>query len=155
MIISNAVKIKFDLLRPASFSAAFLQRSGIGNLQTTGKLQDLSEISWFAWVFWLVLVGYVLCCLKASHHWKNVSTLMVCLGKKQLGMVGHTSPWLVPGLGTYIKAFTHPFGRNIFICLLSANKDSPVGLWKIAITGKFGLIRDSTYKLVTSFGKNE
>ena len=39
----------------------------------TGKLQNLSEISWFAWVFWFVLVGFVLCWLRASHHWRNVS----------------------------------------------------------------------------------
>ena len=34
----------------------------------TAKLQNLSESSWFACVFLLVLVGFVLCCLKASHH---------------------------------------------------------------------------------------
>ena len=40
--------------------------------QLTGKLQNWSEISWFAWVFWFVLVVFVLWWLKESHHWKMV-----------------------------------------------------------------------------------
>ena len=68
---------------------------------TTDKLQNLSEIVWFAWVFW-----FVLCCLKVNHHWKNASTLMVCpssmvcLDNEQLGS---TSQRITPRLVTHMK----------------------------------------------------
>ena len=81
----------------------------------TGKLQKLSEISWFAWVFWLALVGFVLCCLKASHHWRNASVLMVCLGKNQMRS---TSPWFVPRLVTNIKHL-HTFLAKISLLVYS------------------------------------
>ena len=80
------------------------QSSGIFSMvKCTGKLQNLSEISWFAWVFWLVLCG--LCswfCVvwRLFTVWKNASTWMVCLGKKQLGS---TSPWIVPWLVTHME----------------------------------------------------
>ena len=37
-------------------------------VSNTGKLQNLSKSSWFAWVFF---VAFALCCLKAYHHWKK------------------------------------------------------------------------------------
>ena len=67
--------------------------------------KNLSEITWFASRSKLVcmssLVGFVLCCLKASHHWKNASSILLgCLGKKQLGS---TSPWIVSILVAHMK----------------------------------------------------
>ena len=81
---------------------------------STAKLQNLSEISWFACVLLLVLVGgFVLCCLMASHHWKMPQH------KKQPGT---TTPWIVSRLVThmnhlpmkgYFIAFTYLlFGQN-------------------------------------------
>ena len=74
----------------------------------------------------------------------NASTLMVCLGSKDLG---HKATWLslwfqppepqAKSRGLMIwaalshEAFTYLFGRNNFIIhLLSANKNSFVDLWK-------------------------
>ena len=54
----------------------------------TGKLQNLSELSWIAWSFCLVL-----CCLKARHHWKNASTFE-CLSRQETIQLCSTSPWI-------------------------------------------------------------
>ena len=111
----------------------------------TGKLKNLSGISWFAWVFWLVL-----CCVvwrQVTIPLKKCSTLMGCLGKKQLGSF---SPWIDPWLVTPYETFTYLFNWNIFIRLHSANKNYPVDLLKLAITGKFGLICDSRTQTINS-----
>ena len=63
--------------------------------------------------FWLVL-----CCVVWRQVEKNVSTLMVCLGKRQLCSTCSNS----------YDALKYLFGKNIFICLLSANRNSPVDL---------------------------
>ena len=43
-----------------------------------------------------------------------------------------------------IYIHTHLFGQNIFIRLISANENSPVGLLKLAMTENLRLIRDPT-----------
>ena len=92
---------------------------------STGKLQNLSEISWFAWVFWLVLDCWlVLCCLMAHHHWKNASSL-IC----------HS-----------YEAFTYLFHQNIIIPLRSANKNSFVVLRKIKNRRLSGIKRESQWQ---------
>ena len=78
------------------------------------------------------LVDFVLCCLKTRHTLKNDLILMVCLGKRQLG----STPLNCFRIGHSYEAFTYLFGQNIFIHLLTANKNSPVDLQKLAITGK-------------------
>ena len=86
----------------------------------------LSEISWFARVFWLVLVGFVLCCfkegvikdlllllscLRASPHLKNASTmfglekigqhfpfnLITCQYWSLFTHIKHSRPWTTGG----------------------------------------------------------
>ena len=78
------------------------------------KLQNLTEISWFAWVFWLVL-----CCAvwRQVTIEKNASTLMVCLGKN--------FPMNCSKNGHLYETFTNLFGWNIFMSLVTANKSSP------------------------------
>ena len=43
-------------------------------------------------------------------------------------------------IGQSYEAFTYLIGRNIFISLISANKNSLVEIWKISSHGKFGLM---------------
>ena len=50
------------------------------------------------------------------------------------------------------EAFTYLFGWNIFFRLLSANKNYPVDLLKLAITVKFVLFRDSGTQTINSNG---
>ena len=82
-------------------------------------------------------------------NWRNTSTLMVYLSKK---ILGSSFPWIVPRWRPVIMKHLHTcvwlqwnnhfnhfiVGWNIFIHLLSANKNSVVDLWKLAITGKCG-----------------
>ena len=72
------------------------------------------------------LVGFVLCYLKASHHhW-------------EMPQLWQHFPMNCSKIGHSYEAFTYRFDRNIFIRLLSENKNSAEYLWKLAITGKFG-----------------
>ena len=54
-------------------------------------------------------------------------------------------------IGHSYEAFTYVFGLNIFIYLLSANKNSPVGISKLAITVNIGLISDSGSQTIHFF----
>ena len=90
----------------------------------------------FGW-FWLVL-----CC----GVWRQV-TNKKCLnfeGLSRQETIGQRFSIHCSKIGHSNEALTYLFGWNIFISLLLANKHSPVDLWKLAITGKFRSIRDST-----------
>ena len=62
-------------------------------------------------------------------------------------IIGQPFPMNGSKTGHSYEAFTYLFGQNIFILLLSANKNSPVDLSKFVITGNCGLIRDSVVGL--------
>ena len=116
-------------------------------VSNTGKLKTLSKTSWFAWVFgWFCVMLF-----EGMPPLKNSSTLMVCQDKKQLSST--SSPWIVPRLWSliYYEAFTYLFWQNVFIPLLSANKNFPVDLLKWAIMEDFGLIRDFAVHTVYLF----
>ena len=65
-------------------------------------MQNLPEISKFAWGFWVFLVDFALFCLKALYHINrpNTPTFMVYMSKKTLCS---TPPWIVPRLVTHMK----------------------------------------------------
>ena len=110
--------------------------SSVSLILTKGKLQNLPENSWFAWVFWLVLVGFVFFEGKSPlKKWLNFDD---CLSKKQLGM---NCSRLVTRHS--YEAFTYLFGRYIFIFLHSANKNCFEDLWTIKNHGLSGIRRES------------
>ena len=57
--------------------------------------------------------------------------------------IGQHFPMKCSKIGHSYESFTYLFAGDNFIRHLSADKNSPVDLWKLAVTGKFGLIRDS------------
>ena len=88
--------------------------------------------------FWLVV-----CYLKAYHHWKNASTMMICLGKKQLGS---TSPWIVPRLVSPMKhlhtcsVFSQAANKQKFSCRSFKTTCSNHGKMTPALKDKFSKI---------------
>ena len=110
----------------------------------TGKLRNMSEISWFVWVFLLVLIGFPLCYLKAVNHWKNASTLMVCLGKNQLDN-GQHFPMNCSNIGHSCEAFTYKclaeitslpaLSKQIFFCRSLKIKQSRENSYKSVMLG--------------------
>ena len=99
-------------------------------VQVTGKLQNLPEISWFAWVFgcfWRFCV--LLFELEEHHHWKK------CISSDGL--------WMVPKLVTHMKRLhtclteISPF---VFSQQTKIGQNSPVDLLKLAVAGNLGLI---------------
>ena len=110
----------------------------------TGKLQNLSEISWFECIFWLDLCCVVLFegksplkeCLSrretiGQHYSMNWSKIGHSINKFSVKFIAH-----IKQLHTCLaKTMNFPetgefIGWNIIIRFLSANKDSPVCLFK-------------------------
>ena len=116
------------LLRLAKTTAytfwLFLSRSQSQvNCKVCLKSAGLHEF--FGW-FWLVL-----CCLKASHRIKKCLNFDGLSGQETNGQ-HFPFPINCSKIGHSYEAFTYLFGQNIFICLLSTNKNSPVDLLKLA-----------------------
>ena len=112
-------------------------------VSNTGKLQNLSKISWFTWFY-----GWFLCYV-VWRHVTNEKLLNFDGLSRQETLEQHFAPHeLFQDCGHSYEAFTYLFGRNIFIRLLSANKNSLVDLLTWANMEDFGLIRDySSYCL--------
>ena len=120
---------------------------------STGKLLNLSEIRRFAWVFgWCCVVWRQVTIEKMPQLWfwwslfsrQGVKVFHSC--KKQLGSTSHELSQ-GPRLVTNMKhSHTYLSGWSICIHVLSANLSSLVDLWRLAITGTFVLIQDSTNK---------
>ena len=75
----------------------------------TGKLKNLSGISWFAWVLLMFLVGLVLFCLKegsSTDIQRNASTFMFYL---------ITAQWIVPRLAAVHKTNTKKTHTNLWL----------------------------------------
>ena len=65
-----------------------------------------------------------------------------------------TSPRIVPTrLVSHTKDLTYLIGRNISVRLVSTTKNSSVDFLKSTVTRNIGLIRESTYRFLTRFGK--
>ena len=93
--------------------------------QSTGKLQNLPQISWFTPVLGVPLpLGFELFCLKALHHLRNASTFMVCLSKKKLGsippMIGH----YILGIVTHLLDVHHSSSK---LTCKPAMRPMPIG----------------------------
>ena len=94
------------------------------------------KIIWNQLVCMSLLIGFGLCCLRASHHWKYASTSMVCLCKKQSGS---TSPWIAPRSVTHMKHYYKPvypkylhsfsLSNQKFFLLIFENEQSREGPW--------------------------
>ena len=104
-------------------------------VSNTGKLKTLSKTSWvFGWFSVMLFEG--------MSPLKNSSTLMVCQDKKQLSSTSSPMNCSKIMVTHMYEAFTYLFWQNVFIPLLSANKNFPADLLKWAIMEDFGLIRD-------------
>ena len=91
---------------------------------------------------WNQLVGmsfldsFLLCCVKAIHHWFEQMPQLWwwSVGKKQLGC---TFPWIVPRLGTHMKHLHTCLVEISSICLHSANNNSSAVFENLAVMREF------------------
>ena len=121
----------------------------LDNILTFHK-QSWTQVNWKNCLISACLHEFFGCCwffmlLEETIEWMPPSTLMVFLSNKQLGS---TSPSIVvhcSKIGHSYEAYTHLFGRNIFICLHSANKKCFVELWKLRNTGQVGWDKNLSY----------
>ena len=111
--------------------------------RNTGKLQNLTEISWFAWVLWLVL-----CC---AVWWQVKSPLKKCLNfdvlSRQIGKeprqvtssswqvtVWQHFPWIIPRLVIHMKHSHTCLAKTSSFVFSQQTKISCRSSWKLAIT---------------------